>query len=195
LSSAVAVPRARGAVDELEARKNVMAGAMFAVGVMVSLAIAPGAAQADDAQVMDHHHAPYVLSELNKQGLPPLLKDVNTVDDWKAKQGAVRRVWMDYVGELPPRPPVNHKVLAETQLEDHVRQEIVYDTVYGDRITAYLLIPKRRKAPPEATPRFSRCTRRTLKARTASPRPKDERIGPTATSWSGADTSCLRPTR
>ena len=37
--------------------------------------------------------------------------------------------------------PTKYEVVSETPEKDHVRQKIVYDTVYGDRVTAYLLIP------------------------------------------------------
>ena len=122
-----------------------MAMPLSAVRIALVLGLVSGLARADDAPAGERQHPPYVLSRLNKEGLPSLLADVKTADDWQAKCDAIRRVWMSYVGELPPRPPAKYRVLAETEMEDHVRQKIVYDTVYNDRITAYLLIPNQAK--------------------------------------------------
>ena len=42
---------------------------------------------------------------------------------------------------MPDPIPVEVRYLEEVRLEDHRRARIVYKTVYGDEITAYLLIP------------------------------------------------------
>ena len=88
-------------------------------------------------------NARYVLAELNRDGIPPLLPNgvKTTKAEWEAKREAIRSVWLDYIGGLPPRVPTKYEVISETPEQDHVRQKIVYDTVYGDRVTAYLLIP------------------------------------------------------
>jgi dienelactone hydrolase len=87
--------------------------------------------------------ARYVLADLNRDGIPPLLPNgaKTTKAEWDAKRAAIRAVWLDYIGGLPPRVPAKYEVVSETPEKDHVRQKIVYDTVYGDRVTAYLLIP------------------------------------------------------
>jgi dienelactone hydrolase len=96
--------------------------------------------------------AGYVLADLNRDGIPPLLKDVKTKEQWAAKRDAIRRVWLDYIGGLPPRVPTRYEVLSETPETDHVRQKIIYDTVYGDRVTAYLLIPNAVRASGKRAP-------------------------------------------
>lgn len=85
--------------------------------------------------------AGYVLADLNSDGIPPLLSGVKTKAQWEAKRESVRRVWLEYIGGLPPRVPVNVRIISETPERDHVRQKIVYATVHGDEVPAYLLIP------------------------------------------------------
>jgi dienelactone hydrolase len=83
----------------------------------------------------------YVLAELNRDGIPPLLKGITTKEDWAAKRETIRRAWLDYIGGLPEPVPTNLRVVSETAEKDHVRQKIVYATAQGDEVPAYLLIP------------------------------------------------------
>jgi len=96
----------------------------------------------------------YSLSELNRNGMPRLLDGITTKNDWERKLDHIRRVWLDYIGELPPRVPANVRVLSQLTLDDHIRQHIVYDTVYGDRITAFLLIPSTNGEMPNSAARY-----------------------------------------
>ena len=88
---------------------------------------------------------PYKLPELNKNGIPRLLDSVSTLKRWNQKKDEIRKVWLEYVGELPERPAVQHKIISETQMSDHIRQKIVINTLYNDTITAFLLIPNSAK--------------------------------------------------
>jgi len=92
----------------------------------------------------------YVLSQLNRTGLPPLLQGVETEAQWKEKLDEVRRTWLEYIGELPAREPPRLQTLAKTLLPDHTRLHVVYDTVYGDRIPAYVLLPDEKAFPRPA---------------------------------------------
>lgn len=89
---------------------------------------------------------PYVLSELNQHGIPPLLAGIDSVEQWERKKDEIRRVWLEYVGGLPARPKVTYEVVSEEKEPDHVRRKIVFNTVDGDRIPAFLLIPN--QPPP-----------------------------------------------
>jgi len=84
---------------------------------------------------------PYKLSELNKNGIPHLLDGINTPEQWVAKKEEIRKAWLDLVGDLPKRPPVQYKIISETQMSDHVRKKIIFNTIYNDTITAFLLVP------------------------------------------------------
>ncbi|CAM4205064.1 dienelactone hydrolase [Paenibacillus endophyticus] len=48
---------------------------------------------------------------------------------------------MDYIGEVPSKVPVRLQRISESRESGYVRHHIEYDTVYGDWITAYLLVP------------------------------------------------------
>ena len=101
------------------------------------------AAPSKPAPTTNPAHRGYVLADLNRDGIPPLLPNgvKTTQAEWEAKREAIRAVWLDYIGGLPPRVATKYEVVSETPEKDHVRQKIIYDTVYGDRVTAYLLIP------------------------------------------------------
>ncbi|WP_189021914.1 alpha/beta hydrolase family protein [Paenibacillus albidus] len=48
---------------------------------------------------------------------------------------------MDYIGGLPASVPVRLKINSQSKSQGHDRFHVQYDTVYGDKVTAYLLIP------------------------------------------------------
>ena len=60
--------------------------------------------------------ARYLLAELNRDGIPPLLPNgaKTTEGEWDAKRDAIRAVWHDYIGGLPPRVPTKYEVVSET---------------------------------------------------------------------------------
>lgn len=84
---------------------------------------------------------PYVLSELNREGIPRLLDHVDSREQWERKREEIRRVWLDYVGGLPDRPKVQYDIVSEEKLKDHIRRKIVFTSLDGDKIPAFLLIP------------------------------------------------------
>jgi len=95
----------------------------------------------------------YRLSELNRSGIPPLLQGIETRESWNDKLARIRETWLDYIGGLPAPVSVNMEILSETEEQDHRRLYIRYDTVYGDKITAYLLVPgKQCDSPSVAYP-------------------------------------------
>lgn len=83
----------------------------------------------------------YVLSQLNRKGIPSLLDGIDNAEDWNRKLDGIRRVWLDYIGELPERAPVNLRILSRSEQPGHTRIHCSYDSAYGDAITAYLLVP------------------------------------------------------
>ncbi len=94
----------------------------------------------------------YKLSELNKKGIPHLLDGISTSEQWTKKKEDIRKVWLEFIGELPERPEVKYEVISETQMSDHVRQKIIFNTIYDDTVTAFLLIPNSAKTDDKKYP-------------------------------------------
>jgi dienelactone hydrolase len=83
----------------------------------------------------------YKLSQINQLGIPPLLKGIENYDQWVEKLTEIRKIWLDYIGGVPASVPLHLKIISQSKNHVHNRLHIQYDTVYGDRVTAYLLIP------------------------------------------------------
>lgn len=83
----------------------------------------------------------YNLYELNQRGLPKLLDGVEQRAEWLHKRNEIQQQWLDFMGGIPDRPPITYKVLGEEKEQDHTRVHLVYNTVFDDTVTAYLLIP------------------------------------------------------
>ncbi|MDF2724381.1 MAG: dipeptidyl aminopeptidase [Paenibacillus sp.] len=81
------------------------------------------------------------IFKLMRDGIPPLLAGIETKEQFEDKMRGIRKTWLDCIGGIPERVPVRCEVLSETKESDHIRQHLVYDTVHGDRVTAFLLIP------------------------------------------------------
>ncbi|MFD0673046.1 alpha/beta hydrolase [Cohnella sp. GCM10027633] len=83
----------------------------------------------------------YVLSQLNRSGIPPLLGGIESEEQWVEKLAAIRRSWLAYIGAMPARPSARLQQVSKSEQPGHTRIQVVYDTAYGDRISAYLLLP------------------------------------------------------
>lgn len=83
----------------------------------------------------------YNLFELNQKGLPSLLEAVQDPGDWLRRRNEIKANWLEFIGGVPERVPVSYVVLGEEKESDHTRIHLVYDTVYGDKVPAYLLVP------------------------------------------------------
>jgi dienelactone hydrolase len=84
----------------------------------------------------------YSLKELLATNVPPpLLEGIDSPEAWTAKAERIRATWIDYMGGLPERVPLRYEIHSVTEERDHQRIHLSYDTVHGDRVTAYLLVP------------------------------------------------------
>lgn len=83
----------------------------------------------------------YNLHELNRQGVPNLLDRTEDAADWPRKRSVIEQQWLETIGGIPAPAPVAWKTLGETKEPDHTRVHLAYDTVFGDAVTAYLLLP------------------------------------------------------
>lgn len=95
---------------------------------------------------------PYRLTDLDANGVPPLLENVASKEDWQKKRAEILKAWLATVGGIPDRVPVRFEVLEETSEPTHVLQRIVFDAAGGDRIPALLLIPHEVYASKKKTP-------------------------------------------
>ncbi|MFD0960908.1 alpha/beta hydrolase [Paenibacillus chungangensis] len=75
------------------------------------------------------------------KGLVPLLAGLSTQKDWARKRDAILQSWLELVGGLPERAPVHFEQLDSVREANHMRLHIQYDAAYGDKVTAYLLVP------------------------------------------------------
>ena len=86
---------------------------------------------------------------MNQTGLPHLISDSDNADRWSIKRNRIRKEWLAYIGGIPERVPAQVQILSETALHDHTRVHLAYNTVFQDKVTAYLLIPDRRSYPSD----------------------------------------------
>ncbi|SDM39084.1 Dienelactone hydrolase family protein [Psychrobacillus sp. OK028] len=84
----------------------------------------------------------YTLQEIEKNGAPPLLHNVNNIEDWLEKKLKIQQRWLDCIGGLPPLVKPNMKINSWEIHTDHYLINISYSTVYEDRVPAHLLVPK-----------------------------------------------------
>ncbi|MEV5025773.1 hypothetical protein [Paenibacillus sp. LPE1-1-1.1] len=78
---------------------------------------------------------------MNRTGIPPLLKGMKNDEQWREKITEIRKVWLNYIGEVPANVPVRLQLISESKEPGYTRLQVEYDTVYGDRIIAYVLVP------------------------------------------------------
>jgi dienelactone hydrolase len=80
------------------------------------------------------------------------LVPVETIEDWQIRRGHILANMQLVMGEMPSddrRVPLNMRVLESVELPSYTRKKITFAVEKGDRLPAYLLVPKglRGKAP------------------------------------------------
>ncbi|WP_249365512.1 alpha/beta hydrolase [Cytobacillus citreus] len=81
------------------------------------------------------------MKYLQEKGIPPLLKDIHTVEQWEVKRKTILDRWLEAIGPIPACDSVNVIFLSIDDEIDHFRIHLKYETVYEDWVTANLLIP------------------------------------------------------
>jgi len=98
------------------------------------------------------------MSQAGKQGLEPLLSFsregrpvvVKTWEDWERRRAEIREALLDILGRPQvTRAPLAPQVLEEVELPNAIRRKVSYGSEPGERISAYLFLPKglRGRAP------------------------------------------------
>jgi dienelactone hydrolase len=74
---------------------------------------------------------------------------VRSADDWAIRRKAIMAAVQEVMGKLPDRsnaPPLDVKVIERVEKDGYERISLTYQSPDGDRVPAYLLLPKDRPA-------------------------------------------------
>ncbi|MEI4768457.1 dienelactone hydrolase family protein [Psychrobacillus sp. FJAT-51614] len=88
----------------------------------------------------------YSLKSLEQEGAPPLLQNINEVNDWNKKRNAILNKWLSCIGGLPPLVTPTLKLIDWEVHSDYYHIKICYSSVKNDWVPANLLIPKSENA-------------------------------------------------
>ena len=66
---------------------------------------------------------------------------IRTPEELKAKQAAWRAWWLDALGEMPKRTPLNARVVSTVQCDGFRLENIIFESQPGVYVTAHLAIP------------------------------------------------------
>jgi dienelactone hydrolase len=97
---------------------------------------------------LDRIQKPYEELPTPDIGLEPLLRTqdgqaITTKEGWERQQRALRSAWLQRLGQPPARPKeLDVEVQSREMQPDHERLLVRFTTEDGDRIRAYLLLPK-----------------------------------------------------
>ncbi|MCH1624479.1 alpha/beta hydrolase family protein [Ferdinandcohnia quinoae] len=83
----------------------------------------------------------YDLEWLRKNGIPPLLDGIESMEQWNKKRSMIYQTWIEYIGELPPCEKNVCRIVSLQKENDHYRVKIEYHSVYDDVVPAYILVP------------------------------------------------------
>lgn len=80
------------------------------------------------------------------------VEDVTTAEGWQQRRGQIAATWRAVLGEEPRHapPPLDARVEGEHDEGTYTRYRVSYVVDEGERIAAYLLVPKALQAPGAA---------------------------------------------
>jgi len=93
------------------------------------------------------------------EDLPPTvsLGEFKTAADWEQRRAQLRTEWIKYLGPMTTvrekgkqYAPPTFEVLEEKEFDDIIRKKILYTTEPGQKVRAYLMIPKKIETPRPA---------------------------------------------
>jgi len=101
----------------------------------------------------------YMISELHAGHMPRLTAGADSSGSgadaaaaWERRRADIEAVWQEYMGFVPESVDPDPEVLETVREADHVRIHLRYATGFGDKVTAYLLIPGDDPAPARKLP-------------------------------------------
>ena len=68
---------------------------------------------------------------------------IRTPEELKAKQAAWRTWWLDALGEMPARTPLNARVVGRAEFDGFRLENIIFESQPGVYVTAHLALPMR----------------------------------------------------
>ena len=68
---------------------------------------------------------------------------IRTPKELKAKQAAWRAWWLNALGEMPARTPINARMVGTVQCEGFRLENIIFESQPGVYVTAHLALPMR----------------------------------------------------
>lgn len=70
-------------------------------------------------------------------------RKIATPNEWQTRRAEIKNRLGVVLGEPPKsKPPLNAKIVKETEREDHILRKLVFQTEQGEFVPGYLLIPK-----------------------------------------------------
>lgn len=92
------------------------------------------------------------LRNLLELQTPAGVEDITTADAWQRRRRQIEETWSTLLGQGPqcPPPPLEPLVHSEHDGGSYVRYRISYAVDEGERVPAYLLVPKTLKTPAAA---------------------------------------------
>ncbi len=86
-------------------------------------------------------------ADLTMGGIPSRIGTIGTAEQWAIKAAALRDLFVQTLGERPPVAcALAPEILDEADLGEYIRRRVAYSVEPDERISAYLLLPKRRRA-------------------------------------------------
>jgi hypothetical protein len=86
----------------------------------------------------------YSLQRLADEGAPRISAGYADRKEWLPKRTSIMEAWLACMGGLPEREQVEYSVLSESRQNGYTRLHLSYSAAFGDKVTAYLLIPDER---------------------------------------------------
>ncbi|OCA83223.1 dipeptidyl aminopeptidase [Bacillus sp. FJAT-27225] len=94
----------------------------------------------------------YSLTEMASSGIPPLLRNISSPEEWNRKRESILKGWLDCIGGIPPLVQPELQIISWSGFESHLLIKIRYSTVYEDWVPANLLVPMQGKKVECKTP-------------------------------------------
>ncbi|MBA3247767.1 MAG: acetylxylan esterase [Pyrinomonadaceae bacterium] len=110
-------------------------------------------------EITGERHPRVIRAQTGKAELVDLLERrggrITTAGEWESRRAEIKRVLKQILGAPPSsKVPLEPKLIEETTLDGYTRRKLTYQTERGERVPAYLLVPKnlRGRAPAIVCP-------------------------------------------